>query len=110
MRSEIFKKLAMKKVKQDNGWDEIQTRKVRFAGFAKRDFATAGSWVDYCQKYNPKRDKGRKSCQFCGVKWEDKDYEEYTALVQTTKGNKVLCHDCFDGFGLGKEKAGWVAV
>lgn len=82
------------------GWDEITTKRVRFDGFIDLKFSKVKAWNDYVDKYKPSRPKGRAHCEFCGVKWKTRPDDEWTALVQTTKGNKVLCMKCADRFKL----------
>lgn len=88
----------MKKIKQENGWDEVKTKCIRFDGFVKREFMKVKNWTSSSGIY--KRDNGRKSCCFCGVRWENCDPDDWTGIVQTTKGNKILCTPCLDEFGL----------
>ena len=86
----------MKKIKKENGWDEITTKRIRFTGFMSKYFMPCISW----KNHNGKRKRGMIHCQYCGKKWDDCDDYYWTSLVQTSKGNKVLCVDCFDGFSL----------
>lgn len=90
--------MSWKKVKQENGWDEIRTKRVRFDGFVNREFLQVKQWTN--TTINFKRDNGRRSCCFCKVKWEDCDPEDWTGIVQTTHGNKILCQNCLDNFEL----------
>lgn len=85
----------MKKVKKENGWDEVVTTRVRFDGFSSKYFLQCKTWWD-----TPRRKRGAVRCQYCGKKWDDCEEDYWTSLVQTTDGNKVLCVDCFDDFGL----------
>lgn len=96
----------MKKVRVTNedgqviGWDEITTKCVRFDGFVQKKFQKVKSWNDYVKKYKVSKPKGRGHCEFCGVKWPTKPDDEWTAIVQTTKGNKIICKECFEDFNL----------
>jgi len=88
----------MKKIKQENGWDEVTTKCVRFDGFVDREFMKVHQWTESKLKFE--RDNGRRSCCFCGVRWENCDPDDWTGIVQTTKGNKILCQYCLDDFNL----------
>jgi len=89
----------MKIIEQKNGWDEVKTTCVRFNGFAKRDFFdNVQDLIDSNERLSRKR--GLR-CQFCHTNWKDiEDKSQPVALVQTTKGNKLLCSECFDNFNL----------
>lgn len=85
----------MKKVKKENGWDEVTTKCIRFDGFKSKYFLQCKTWKD-----GPRKKGGADHCQYCSKKWEECEDDYWTSLVQTTKGNRVLCIDCFDDFGL----------
>lgn len=90
----------MKKIRQENGWDEVTTVCVRFHGFIQKEFTQVKKWNEYVDKYKPSKPKGRAHCECCGVNWKDRPDDEWTAIAQTTKGNKILCMECFDFFEL----------
>lgn len=90
--------MAWKRVERENGWDEVRTKKVRFDGFIDRKFMQVKQWTN--TKIQMKADNGRRSCCFCRKRWENCDPEDWTGIVQTTDGNKVLCQECLDNFEL----------
>jgi hypothetical protein len=88
----------MKKIKTDNGWHEITTVKIEINRILDTPISSAGSWVDYTNR-NPKMNKkGRNHCECCGIKWCDIASDINTYIAMTTKGNKILCEDCYTNF------------
>lgn len=86
----------MKKIFSNFGWDEITTKRIVITLKIKNPISTAGGWVDFCRKKPSLAEGSRVKCDRCALKWENCKYEASTYLCQTTKGNKILCQECFD--------------
>ena len=86
----------MQKKHTPNGWIETTTKGIIVTLKDKTPFQTAGGWVDFCKRH-PNMDKeGRNHCQRCDTKWSHVDPDDKTYFLQTSKGNKIVCEDCFD--------------
>lgn len=86
----------MKRITKKSGWDEVSTVSIEVTLKDTNPFQTAGGWVDFCKRMPKLAKDGRTHCQLCLVRWEDEPPESNTYFVQTTKGNKILCQECFN--------------
>lgn len=85
----------MKTVLRSDGWDDVATTKVRLT-FKAKPFQTASFWVDYILRHPAMNTNGRNHCERCKKRWADVPPETMTYFVMTDKGNKVVCHDCWN--------------
>jgi hypothetical protein len=79
-----------------NGWIEIVTKGIIVTLKDCTPINTAGGWVDFCKRHPNMNKGGRNHCERCDTVWREVDPEDKTYLVQTSKGNRILCEECFD--------------
>lgn len=86
----------MRKELTNSGWKEITVKNIEVTLKNKNVFATASQWIKVTAERPKLANGGRVACDRCGLKWVDCISSMPTFFLQTNKGNKIVCENCYN--------------